>query len=319
MIGVSIGTVGVLGLDQVPMETAPTTAYFMLGGRCAMNCAFCAQARDSHANALYLSRVTWPEYDIGLVLPALKDAMVRGEIRRACIQVTVHRDAFGQACTALRAIKEAAPDLPVDVAILPRDLDELQALFEAGADHVGFGLDAAARHVFEQTKENRWDTALDMLERAACAYRGRIAAHVIIGLGETEREATELMQRLADLGVTVGLFAFTPVRGTRLADAPTPDIGQYRRMQVARHLICRLGVRMDGWQFSASGRLLTFGRLDLHGLLADGQAFLTSGCPDCNRPYYNERPGGVMYNYPRRLTEAETAMALADLDLASHN
>ncbi|MCW3977503.1 MAG: radical SAM protein, partial [Candidatus Bathyarchaeota archaeon] len=26
----------------------------------------------------------------------------------------------------------------------------------------------------------------------------------------------------------------------------------------------------------------------------------TSGCPGCNRPYYNERPGGPLYNYPRQ-------------------
>lgn len=297
------------------MESAPTTAYLMLGGRCAMNCAFCAQARDSQANALYLSRVTWPEYEIERVAPALSEAAARGEIKRACIQVTVHRDAFAQACAVVRAIKRAVPQLPVDVAILPRDLSDLDALFDAGADHIGFGLDAATERVFEEVKGQRWDETLAILEMAACAHRGRIAAHVIVGLGETEREAIELMQRLADLGITVGLFAFTPVRGTRLADAAPPDIGRYRRVQAARHLICRLGIRPDGWQFSNEGRLLGFGGLDLGELLADGNAFRTSGCPDCNRPYYNERPGGVMYNFPRPLAAAEAARALSELDL----
>ncbi len=37
-IRVSIGTAGVLGLAQVPMVVAPTTAYLMLGERCVMNC-----------------------------------------------------------------------------------------------------------------------------------------------------------------------------------------------------------------------------------------------------------------------------------------
>jgi len=41
-----------------------------------------------------------------------------------------------------------------------------------------------------------------------------------------------------------------------------------------------------------------------------GEAFQTSGCPGCNRPYYNERPGGFIYNYPRPLSAAETAAAL---------
>ena len=28
------------------------------------------------------------------------------------------------------------------------------------------------------------------------------------------------------------------------------------------------------------------------------EAVLTSGCPGCNRPFYNERPRGPIYNYP---------------------
>ena len=38
----------------------------------------------------------------------------------------------------------------------------------------------------------------------------------------------------------------------------------------------------------------------------NGQAFQTSGCPGCNRPYYNERPGRTMFNYPRPLTPEES-------------
>ena len=47
--------------------------------------------------------------------------------------------------------------------------------------------------------------------------------------------------------------------------------------------------------------------------LADGDAFRTPGCPDCNRPFYNEHPGGPMYNYPRPLTLAETCQAISEV------
>jgi len=36
-----------------------------------------------------------------------------------------------------------------------------------------------------------------------------------------------------------------------------------------------------------------------------GSPFQTSGCPGCNRPYYNEKPSGPIYNYPRSLTREE--------------
>ncbi|MDH5792671.1 MAG: radical SAM protein, partial [Candidatus Bathyarchaeota archaeon] len=53
----------------------------------------------------------------------------------------------------------------------------------------------------------------------------------------------------------------------------------------------------------------------LESALADGEAFRTSGCPGCNRPYYNERPSGPFYNYPRNLTpeEARTEAELLEL------
>ena len=82
MIRVSIGTAGVLGLVRVPMAVAPTTAYLMLGGQCVMNCAFCAQARESRSNGNALSRVTWPEFPLDRVCSRLKRAERQGTIQR---------------------------------------------------------------------------------------------------------------------------------------------------------------------------------------------------------------------------------------------
>jgi len=76
-INVSIGTAAVLGLADVRMETAPTTAYLMLGGRCVMGCRFCAQARSSRAGELNLSRITWPQFDLGETVVRLAEAVER--------------------------------------------------------------------------------------------------------------------------------------------------------------------------------------------------------------------------------------------------
>jgi biotin synthase len=53
--------------------------------------------------------------------------------------------------------------------------------------------------------------------------------------------------------------------------------------------------------------------VDLEPVLGDGVAFMTTGCPGCNRPFYNERPSGPFYNYPRPLTEEEIRKELAIL------
>lgn len=311
-VNVSLGTAGVLGLTDVAMDVAPSTAYLMLGGRCSMACAFCAQARTSHANALNLSRVTWPEFPLAETIRSLARAVERGAIRRCCLQVTAGQGYYEQALTVTRAIK-IATDVPLDAAILPPTMDHVAELIAAGVEHIGFGLDAAGERVFHRVKRGNWARSRRIIRETARRYPGHAAAHLIVGLGETEREMIETIQTLHDWGVTVGLFAFTPVRGTEMAHVPPPPLAVYRRMQVARHLIVHGLARAGDFTFSPKGRLSDFGLPNLPVLLADGLAFQTSGCPDCNRPYYNERPTGPMYNYPRPLSAAESQRALAVL------
>jgi biotin synthase len=60
-------------------------------------------------------------------------------------------------------------------------------------------------------------------------------------------------------------------------------------------------------QFDGEGKITSFG-LTVKGLKAaieGGEPFLTSGCKDCNRPFYNEKSSGPIYNYPRKLNQKE--------------
>ena len=312
-VNVSIGAAAVLGLVDIVMDAAPTTAYLMLGGRCVMDCGFCAQARSSQASASkLLSRVTWPEFDQPQTLALLAEAVERGDIRRCCLQVTVAEGAFQRTLEVVRAVRETC-DVPVDAAILPQNMAQIEELLAAGVDHVGFGLDAACERVFRRVKGGSWVRTLSLIEEAAQRFPGHVAVHLIVGLGETEQEMAKMIQRMHDLGIVVGLFAFTPVRGTHLGDAPPPSISTYRRMQVARYLISNNLARIENLTFSATGQLVSFNLPRLPEFLADGVAFQTSGCPDCNRPFYNERPGGTMYNYPKALTSQQIETAIEEL------
>jgi biotin synthase len=201
--------------------------------------------------------------------------------------------------------------VPFDVAILPRNLGEVRDLIEAGADHIGFGLDAACERVFHQVKGGNWRHSLALISEAAQAYPGRVALHLIVGLGETEQEMVERIQWAHDRRVTVGLFAFTPLRGTHLADRPPPALAVYRRMQAARWLVVNDRVRYEQLVFDGSGQLRHLDR----PLPMSGEPFQTSGCPDCNRPFYNEQPSGPMYNYPRPLSAEEAMRAIQEMEI----
>ncbi|MCD6520907.1 MAG: radical SAM protein [Anaerolineae bacterium] len=303
------------------MDAAPTTVYLMLGERCAQNCAFCTQARESKADISLLSRVTWPAFPKEQVISAIARAYAENRILRACFQVTVSKEYLANTIQAIRELGQHC-SIPISTSIVYHNLDQVASLLEAGASRVTLALDAAVERVYRQVKGPHWEHSLTLLKQAARRFPGSIGTHLIVGLGETEKEMVFRIQELTDLGITVGLFAFTPIPGTALAHHPPPSLASYRRVQVAHWLITRDLARVEAFHFDAFENIADYGPIttDLPRLLLDGEAFRTPGCKGCNRPYYNERPGGTMYNYPRPLTPQEAHQELAFL-LAnlSHN
>ena len=101
-----------------------------------------------------------------------------------------------------------------------------------------------------------------------------------------------------------------------MAEGKQPPLRQYRRMQAARWLIVNHGAGMTSFRFNRQGALQGIHLTGWREALRDGVAFQTPGCPDCNRPFYNERPGGTIYNYPRPLTaeEADEALKVMEID-----
>jgi biotin synthase len=144
----------------------------------------------------------------------------------------------------------------------------------------------------------------------------RVTTHLIIGLGESELEAARFIGEMYQENITVGLFAFTNIKGTSLEDHTPPDLGAYRRIQAVRYLVSKKELDIDQIEENPDGSISL--RIDsdiLRKALSSGDAFRVSGCKGCNRPYYNERPRGPMYNFPRDLTEREIQKAIQETKL----
>lgn len=308
----SAGTAGVIGQKRIKSDALPTTAYLLLGKQCRNHCRFCSQARGSRAGSGRLSRITWPACGADEAAAAIATAYAAGTLKRICLQVVDNEQSWS---TTMEALQKFSVDgrKRICVSQSVACVEEAGALIAAGAEKVCLAMDAATAAVYREVKGAGWEEKWQLLHDCASALPGKIATHLMIGLGETEEQAVQFVAECTAKGITVGLFAFTPVPGTAMEGSRPPDIGHYRRVQIAHELL-RRGYAPDVLRFT--GGVLSGCELpDLPGLLADGRAFETSGCPDCNRPYYNERPGGVMYNYPRPLTGAETAQALAESGL----
>lgn len=308
----SLGSAVVLGLRRARMDAMPTTLYTMLGEHCAGACRFCAQARDSDADPRFLSRIVWPEFELDAILARLPDA--KG-VRRICIQTVLEPGLESRLISVVQALRTAS-DLPISVCMNPTNPRWLPELKAAGVNRIGIGLDCATEETFQRVKPGfHWDAYHRFLDAIVDTF-GTGSVHLIVGLGDSDEDLIRKIQDARDRHCTVALFAFTPVRGAKL-DLPAPDVERYRAIQLTRYLITRGQARLEDMEFKA-GQLIAI-RIDpntIERVLETGNPFRTSGCPDCNRPLYNERPGGVMYNYATPLSQAERIQAR--LELASY-
>lgn len=319
-VRVAFGTGVVLGLWKGQLAAAPTTAHLLtyFESRCSANCKFCPQARGSNANPKMLSRVIWPRCELEKVLDTLKKH--HSKFERVCVQAVNYPSVVDDLCELVKNVKEVC-NLPISVSCQPLTAGGVERLAAAGAERVSIALDAATPKIFDRIKGNgvggpyTWRGHVRALDDAHAILGELVSTHLIVGLGESELEMVQTIQFLHDRGITIGLFAFTPIAGTSLADRPQPDVVSYRRIQLARHFIVNDLSRAERMRFD-EGQISDFGVAAnvLRKTIDSGEPFRTSGCPGCNRPFYNESPRGPIYNYPQKLTSKEITAVWEQLD-----
>ena len=319
-IRISIGSAIVLELIRGKLDAKPTTAYLLLcrNGKCSANCAFCPQARESTGRSDRLSRVTWPAFPTNKLIEDIETATRDGKIMRVCIQALNYPEVLDDVLFLVGKIRSKS-SVPISVSSKPPTSNEMKGLLAVGVNRISIALDAATQEIFDQTKgpkiggPYRWTKQLGRLQEAVRVFgEGSVSTHLIVGLGETEQEMCRTIQWCVDFGIYPAMFAFTPISGTALEKESPPSLNQYRRIQVAHYFLTRKKTHFKDMKFDKGGRLTEFGVSESQFLEAieSGEPFLTSGCPGCNRPYYNERTSGPIYNYPRKLLPNEILEAI---------
>jgi biotin synthase len=275
---------------------------------CTANCAFCAQARESTAKANRLSRVIWPDFPISNLIENLQINRDQLPFQRLCIQTLVYPQLIQNLKVLVKAFLTQLPDLPISLALPPLTKNHFQLLYDLGVDRVAVSLDAVSPELFQRIKGATvngpfsWERHNQALDAALSVFgKNRTTTHLIVGLGESEYQVLHTLQTLTDKGITIGLFPFTPVKGTALAHKPRPSLSQYRRIQLAHYLIREKTSHFRQMTYdSATKQVIDFGvsQTILHDIITRESVFQTTGCPSCNRPFFTEDPGGPLYNYP---------------------
>ncbi|MHA1681086.1 MAG: radical SAM protein [Promethearchaeota archaeon] len=288
---------------------------------CRANCAFCglghARKYGGSSQEKTFIRVDWPIVKTSEIIERLKSPSL-GYIRRVCISMITHKRAKEDTLVIADMLENTMKQ--VSVLLSPTNLNRrwLEELKKTTVDKVGIAIDASTPALFDKLRgkgvkgphswNKYWKTISDAIEIFGSSHTG---IHLVIGVGETEKEAIELMQKIHDAGSDTHLFSFFPEPGSAMEHEPQPGIGTYRRIQLAREAIHRDLTTLNRMSFNESGQVVDFGMMEKAQsmLIDDGIAFMTQGCKDdadgfitCNRPYSNCTPfqaaKGELRNFP---------------------
>lgn len=330
MIRISAGTASVLGLKKTKLKEYPTTGYIMMEGPCENSCWYCSQG--NHSEKYYgekgdiednykLSRVTWPKYDLDVLIKEIKKGGERG-LKRVCLQEVKRKTSSyndNYKAKTLEVIKKITENtsLPLSISSTVSNPAEVDRLFDSGVDKVGISLDVCNPQKYDLYKGGSFKERLHFIGEAAKKYPGDISTHVIVGLGESDYELLFTIAYLLKSKVEVGLFAFTPLKNTPLAHMSPPSLVRYRKIQSIYSLLKynyisfdRLNFDFEKGENAGAIKGIRISKKRFKSILNSKRVFETTGCPDCNRPFYNESPKDTPYNYPRALTEEEKSEAL---------
>jgi len=303
---------------------------------CRANCAYCGLARHREAERNYADRnfirVDWPAVPYDRVIDIVAPGGDGGRFHRMCISMITHPRSDQDTRVVLKKWVDRIKHVPVSILSNPTTMTRLdvQELKDIGAEIFTVALDAANPAVFDRTRgrgvqsPHSWDKYWEILHAAAAIFGPeRFGAHLIVGMGESDRDLLTQVQTIRDLGGHSHMFAFFPERGSLMDHLPPAPRPQWRRIQLARYLIDYRGHRIERMRFDENGMLADFGLPgdEIDAVIDAGIAFRTSGCPGkeaddvsaCDRPYGDSPPRDIA-SYPFKLNRQDIRKVRRQLD-----
>lgn len=297
---------------------------------CRANCSYCGLARHREESRDYADRnfirVDWPTARMDEIIERVQNNTDGGGFQRMCISMITHPDSDSDTVEILRKWNANIKHIPVSILSNPTTMkyQDLVTLRDEGADIFTVALDATTPEIFERTRgktvesPHTWEKYWQAIEWAAEIFGPeKFGAHLICGMGETEEEILQTVQKIRDMGGHNHMFAFFPEQGSLMEDWPAVPQDQWRRVQLARFIIDYAGGRFEDMGFNSEGQVVDYGvdYEELEELINSGKPFQTSGCPGkddeevsaCNRPYGDSSPTNIR-SFPFALNDKDVAV-----------
>lgn len=275
---------------------------------CHAKCAYCGLSGSRQTDTDWVDhsfiRVDWPVFPLDEVKAAISDGACP-HVERVCVSMITLGQAREDCIQVVSELRKVIPRISVLITPTIINKDWLRRVHAAGADMIGIAVDAATPELFDKLRgkgvkgPHKWAKYWSTVEEAVDVFGPyNVGVHLIVGVGETEKEIIESIQRAQDMGAHTHLFSFFPEEGSLMEKYPQPPLGAYRRVQVARYIINKELGTSKMMKFNDREQLIEFGVSPnrLKETVSAGEAFMTSGCRGetmdnaCNRPFGNCTP-----------------------------
>ena len=182
----------VTGEMEQALAHCPRQAYINLSEKCIYNCKFCSVPKLQ-------GQVKTKSESLEIV----KNAFKKGKMEAISITSGVEETPEGE----LKRVLELMPDLlnygvPIGVSIYatPEGSEKLKA---AGVSEVKYNIEVANPEIFKDVCPglSMNDVFTELKEAVRFFGKGKVYSNLIVGLGETDEDIEQMIEKLAEIGV----------------------------------------------------------------------------------------------------------------------
>ncbi len=217
---------------------APDHAFINLDGDCRYACAFCTthlmDPRRRHTRDVD----RWIE----LVVEAHEKRPFHG-LAITSVALPDHEGLMATYEAIIKGVLERLPHLTVGVEPYVEGPEDIRRLRAAGASEIKINIQSPAPGILQRICPG-WDLERQygLLEEAVGVFgRGRVTTNILVGLGETDDEVREALERLTSMGVVPSVRAvrLNELNRPLLEDAlgePIEQVAPQRHIRLAHEL-----------------------------------------------------------------------------------
>ena len=205
------------GRLEPALAHCPDQAYVNLSGKCVFDCKYCSVPKlQGHTKSK------------AETLEIIENAAKSGSIKEISITSGVEKTPENE----LNRVLELMPDLisynvPIGVSIyvVPGGSAQLK---NAGVSEVKYNVEAADSNIFKQVcpKLSEADVYTELSEAVSLFGKGSVYSNLIVGLGETDDDVKNVIEKLAKMGVIANIrpvFENSLRKGDCFMERPTQE------------------------------------------------------------------------------------------------